>query len=138
MPVTKSGFNGAGQSITLVGQSAIVVSDIEAFQNASSPGVKDPTQVLVPGTGSPVAVAGDESESDIDLEWSSAMAPGANIFFVYTGCSNSTCSNNTYGVFDSIQYAVDEQIGNIISASYGACETSVSSTNFTAVRPTLP
>jgi hypothetical protein len=56
---------------------------------------------------------------------------------VYTGCSNSTCSNNTYGVFDSIQYAVDEQIGNIISASYGACETSVSSTNFTALDQVL-
>jgi subtilase family serine protease len=136
-PTTGTGETGAGQSIAIVGQSSITVSDIEAFQNASSLGVKDPTQVLVPGTGSPVAVAGDESESDIDLEWSSAMAPGANIFFVYTGCSNSTCSNNTYGVFDSIQYAVDEQIGNIISASYGACETSVSSTNFTALDQVL-
>ncbi|MDE3186156.1 MAG: Ig-like domain repeat protein [Acidobacteriota bacterium] len=115
--ITKN-FDGTGQTIAIMGQSAIVVSDIENFQKAAGLTVKDPTQVLVPGTGTSTISSGDESESDLDLEWSGAMAPGADIFFVYTG--NSTTSS---GVFDSITYAVDQKIGDIISVSYGACET---------------
>jgi subtilase family serine protease len=115
-----AGDTGAGQTIAIMGQSSIVNSDIENFENAASLTVKDPNQVLVPGTGSPQAFAGDEGESDLDVEWSGGMAPGAEIFFVYTG------SDTNSGVFDSIQYAVDEKIGNIISVSYGSCEPELS------------
>ena len=118
------GFDGTGQTIAIMGQSDIVVSDIENFQKAAGLAVKDPTKVLVPGTGAATIISGDESESDLDLEWSSAMAPGADIYFVYSG--NSTTSN---GVFDSITYAVDQKIGDIISVSYGACETVVIGNN---------
>ena len=117
-PVYSAGYNGAGQSIAVVGQSAITVSDVEHFQTASGLTVKDPTMVLVPATGVSTFYSGDQAESDLDLEWSSAMAPGATIYFVYTGGS----SNNN-GAFDSLQYAVDERIANIISVSYGACES---------------
>ena len=114
-----SGYTGAGQSIAIMGQSAILTSDIENFQSASNLSVKDPTLVLVPGSGSSTVYTGDESESDIDLEWSGAIATGANILFVYTG------SNFNYDVSDSIQYAVDENIAPIISVSYGYCETQI-------------
>lgn len=117
--VTKN-FDGAGQTIAIMGQSAVVVKDIENFQTAAGLTVKDPNMVLVPGTGNSTITAGDESESDLDLEWSGAMAPGADIYFVYTGDSTSSA-----GVFDAITYAVDQKIGDIISVSYGACETAV-------------
>jgi subtilase family serine protease len=116
-PVYSGGYTGTGQSIAIVGQSAVEISDIENFQNAAGLTVKDPTLVLMPGTGSSATFGGDESESDLDLEWSGAIAPGASIYFVYTG------SNTNYGAFDSIQYAVDERIAPIISSSYGECET---------------
>lgn len=115
-PVYSGGYTGAGQSIAIVGQSAVVMSDIENFQNAAGLTVKDPTLVLMPGTGTSATFGGDESESDLDLEWSGAIAPGASIYFVFTG------SNTNYGAFDSIQYAVDKDIAPIISSSYGACE----------------
>jgi subtilase family serine protease len=115
-PLLNSSYNGAGETIALMGQSEILNSDIEAFENASGLAIKDPNAVLVPITGSPVTSAGDESESDIDIEWSGGIAPGADIYFVYTG------SNTNYGVFDSLLYAVDEKIGQILSISYGACE----------------
>ena len=115
-PVHGAGYTGTGQSIAVVGQSAVVLSDIENFQNAAGLAVKDPTMVLVPGTGSSTLYSNDESESDLDLEWSGALAPGADVYFVYTGSSQ----NN--GVFDSIKYAIDERIANIISVSYGSCE----------------
>jgi len=126
-----AGNTGAGQSIAIVGQSSIVTSDIENFQNADALTVKDPTLVLVPGSGTPQVYSGDEGESDLDLEWSGAMAPGAQIYFVYTG--NST----NYGVFDSIAYAVDEKIGNIISVSYGSCEGGSSASSLLALDAVL-
>jgi len=131
-PLYSAGVNGAGQTIAIVGQSAVVLSDIENFQKAVPLTVKDPTLVLMPGTGTSTinphgTKAGDELESDLDLEWSSAIAPGATVFFVYTG------SNTSYGVFDSIQYAIDEKIGNIISASYGDCETDLGKTEEAAL-----
>lgn len=129
--LASAGNTGAGQSIVIVGQSAIVSSDIEKFQTAASLTVKDPTQVLVPGSGTSQIFSGDEGESDLDLEWAGGIAPGANIFFVYTG------SNTNYGVFDSIEYAVDEKLGNIISVSYGACEPELSASSATALDTVL-
>lgn len=126
-PLYSAGVNGAGQSIAIMGQSAVVVSDIENFESAAGLAKKDPTLVLVPGTGDSATSAGDESESDLDLEWSGAMAPGANIFFVYTG------SNTQFGVFDAAQYAIDNQIGNIISISYGSCESELSQSDLTSL-----
>jgi subtilase family serine protease len=126
-PLLNASINGTGQSIAIVGQSSVAVSDIEAFQAAAGLTVKDPTMVPVPGSGSAVTFSGDESESDLDLEWSGAIAPGADIFFVFTG------NNNNFGVFDSLAYAVDEKIGNIISISYGACEPANSSSQLLAL-----
>ena len=126
-PLLSGAINGAGQSIVIVGQSSVAVSDIENFQTAAGLAVKDPTMVIVPGSGSPTAFQGDQSESDLDLEWSGAIAPGAEIFFVFTG------SSTNFGVFDSMQYAVDEKIGTIISVSYGACEPTISAANRTAL-----
>jgi subtilase family serine protease len=116
-PTSSTGNIGTGQSIAIMGQSAVILSDIQNFQAAAGLSSKEPTLVLVPGSGSSTTFAnGDEGESDLDIEWSSAAAPGAEIVFVYTG------SNTTYGVFDSLQYAVDEKIAPIISLSYGSCE----------------
>ena len=123
-PLYNSSITGAGQSITLVGQSAIQTSDIEAFESAIGSAPKDPVQYLVPSSGNSTVYAdGDESESDIDIEWSGAIAPGATINFVYVG------NNTNYSAFDSIAYAIDEKIGNIVSSSYGECEAELPSTN---------
>lgn len=129
-PLYSGGVDGTGQTIAIMGQTFVHVSDIEAFQSASSPVLpkKDPALILVPGTGNDQTVfSGDQSESDLDLEWSSAMAPGADVVFVYTG------SNTNYGVFDATSFAVDNKIGNIISLSYSTCETELSAANLTSL-----
>ena len=126
-----AGDTGAGQSIAVVGQSSILNSDIENFENAAGLTVKDPNQVLVPGSGAAQAFAGDQGESDLDVEWSGGMAPGAEVFFIYTG------GDTNFGVFDSVEYAVDEKIGNIISVSYGACEPGISAAGITALEAVL-
>jgi subtilase family serine protease len=119
-----SGVDGTGQSIAIVGQSSVALSDIENFQKASGLTVKDPTEVLVSGSGTATTYSGDEAESDLDLEYSGAIAKGATIYFVYVG------NNLNYSVWDSIQYAVDNKTAPIISSSYGECETALGSASY--------
>jgi RNA polymerase sigma factor (sigma-70 family) len=122
-----SGYAGTGQSIAIVGQSEVNVSDIEHFQSAAGLTVKDPAVVLVPSSGTAQYSSGDQAESDLDLEYSGGMGTGATIYFVYVG------NNQNYSVFDSIQYVVDTRIAPIISISYGACETDLSSSDFSTL-----
>src|SRR5213080_1981843 len=130
-PAYKAGYNGAGQSIAVVGQSAIVLSDIEHFQTAAGFAVKDPTLVLVPNTGTATIRSGDESESDLDLEYTSTIANGATIYFVYVG---NNANNN---VFDSIQFAVTHKTAPLISVSYGRCETALGSSEYSSLNAIL-
>ena len=126
-----AGYTGAGQSIAVVGQSSVDIADIQNFRSAAGLPAKDPVLVLMPGTGSSTMSTGDEAESDLDLEYTGGVAKDANIYFVYTG------SNTNYGVFDSIEYAVDTNIAPIISVSYGACEASLSSTDYATLNAIL-
>ena len=126
-----AGYTGSGQSIAIVGQSEVYVSDIENFQNAAGLTVKDPTLVLVPNSGSAAVSSGDESESDLDLEYSGGIGTGATIYFVYVG------NNTSYSVWDSINYAVDTRIAPIISTSYGDCETDLGSSNYATLNAIL-
>ena len=127
----RQGYTGVGQTIVIVGQSSISVSDIEKFQKAAGLTVKDPTLVLVPNSGSATVSSGDEAESDLDLEYSGGIARGATILFVYVG------NNSNYSVWDSINYAVDNQIAPIISTSYGDCETDLGSANYSTLNAVL-
>ena len=126
-----AGFTGKGQSIAVVGQTSVSLTDTENFQNATGLTIKDPTLLLVPGSGSVAEFQGDESEADLDLEYSGGMAPGATIYFVYVG------DNQNMGVFDSIQYAIENDIAPIISDSYGLCETSLGQANYTSFNAVL-
>lgn len=120
-----AGYTGAGQTIVVIGQSAVTISDITNFQTAAGVPVRPPTITLMPGTGVSVLTSGDQSESDLDLEWTSAIAKGATINFIYTGNAP-----NTGGAFGALQYAITNRIGNIISSSYGDCEIDVGTSYF--------
>jgi subtilase family serine protease len=111
-----SGYNGAGQTIAIVGQSAVNPTDLSNFQTALGVSVNPQTLYLIPGTGASTILSGDETESDLDLEYASAMAPGAAVIFYYVGDSGN------YSVYDSITQAVDDNVASILSISYGACE----------------
>lgn len=121
-----AGYSGTGETIVVIGQSAVTLSDISNFQTAAGVPVRPPTITLMPNTGASTFSTGDQGESDLDLEWTSAIAKGATINFIYTG--NGT---NTGGAFGALQYAVTNKIGNIISSSYGDCEVDVGSNYFT-------
>lgn len=130
-PAYSAGYTGTGQSIAVVGQSSISVSDIENFQNAAGLTVKDPTLVLVPNSGTAAVSSGDEAESDLDLEYAGGIGRGANIYFVYVGNSPN------YNVFDAVQYAIDNKLSPVISISYGTCETEMSSSSYSTMESLL-
>ena len=118
---------GKGVNLVIVGETFYKKADIASFQSHFGITTSVEQDVLVPNTGtSKVNDSGDEGETELDLEWSSAAAPGANIIFVYTG------NDRNFGVDDSVAYAVEEGAhlvpgtGNgaaqIISESYGGCD----------------
>jgi subtilase family serine protease len=130
-PAYNAGFTGSGQTIAVVGQSSVVVSDIENFQKAAGLPVKDPTMVLVPGTGTAALSPGDEMEADIDIEYSGAIAKGATIKFVFVG--NSTNSN----VFNALVFAIDNNVAPVISISFGSCESDLASGEYASLNGVL-
>jgi len=115
-PVYSSGYNGAGQTIAIVGQSGVIAQDLANYQVALAVPVVPQSLNLIPNTGASAIVAGDETESDLDLEYSSAMAPGATVAFYYVGDSGA------YNAFDAINYVVDNNLATVISVSYAMCE----------------
>lgn len=128
-PLYNRGFDGNGQQLVVVGQSAILTSDIDAFRAAFNLPARTSSNfqlVLVPNSGTSTVVSGDLDESSLDLEWSAGIATGATEIFVYVG------NNSSFNVFDSIRYAIDNNLAPVISISYGNCEAAFSSANATA------
>jgi subtilase family serine protease len=130
-PAYYSGYNGSNQSIAVVGQSEVNMTDITNFQTAVGIAGKTPIVVLVPGSGTAEIYAdGDEAESDLDLEYSSTIAKGAQVYFVYTG-------NGNEGAFNALEYAVDQRTAPIISSSYGECEPDLGQPAYTSYNAVL-
>jgi subtilase family serine protease len=118
-----SPIDGTGETIAIVGQSDIYPQDFSNFR-------KDfglPTGVLnIIYNGPPptkLATQGDELESDLDVEWSGAVAKGATIDLVASASTNSTA-----GVDLSALYIVDNNLTPVMSESYGACELAMGTT----------
>ena len=71
-------------------------------------------------------VRGDEAEADLDLEWSEGIAKNATVHYIQAGIgTGATCAHRTKNVFDSLQYAIANNIGQVISISYGNCEANL-------------
>ncbi len=121
-PQYTAGFDGAGQKLVVVGQSQISTAAIDAFRATTAANLPARTstnfqQVLVPLSGTSfMRSQGDTDESSLDLEWAEGVAKGVTEIFVYTG------NNGNFNVFDSLQYAVDQNLAPVISMSYGNCE----------------
>ena len=110
-----NGINGTGQKIVVVGQSQVLASDISNFRTIANLGTANLQTVRVPNSPNPGVVPGDETESDLDIEWAGAVAPKATIVFVFADPSDG-------GVWGAAQYAIDHDLAPVLSMSYGSCE----------------
>lgn len=109
-------IDGTGQTIAIVGRTNINVQDIIDFRNLFGLPTNSPPQIILDGPD-PGIVRGDETEADLDVEWSGAVAKGANIDLVV-----SQSTETTDGVDLSALYIVDHNLAPVMSESYGQCE----------------
>jgi len=108
-------IDGTGQSIGILGISNINIQDVRDFRNLFGLPANDP-QVILNGPD-PGLVQGAETEADLDVEWSGAVATGATIKLVI-----ASSTNGISGVDLAAQYAVENNVAPVLSESFGACE----------------
>jgi uncharacterized protein (TIGR03437 family) len=108
-PLYSQGYDGTGQSIMVIGQTAVDLSDIRLFRTRFGLPSNDP-QIVLTGPD-PGKRSGDMVEADLDLEWAGAIAPQAKVIYVYAG-----------SVLTSTLYGVDQNLAPVLTLSYGGCE----------------
>ena len=124
-----AGFDGRGKTIIIVDafQSPTLVTDLNYFNTfyglPSLNGLGGPpdaslgtfTQVAPDGLGPPDS--GWAGEITLDVLWAHAIAPGANIVLVLAK------SNFDTDILSATKYAVDHNLGDVISQSFGENES---------------
>jgi len=126
LPLWKRGFTGKGITIAAIEDTNMLhPSDWNTFRSTfGMTGFKDGnfTQVYPQAKGQPTCTNpgqnGDEIEAALDVEWASASAPDANVELV--ACANT---NTTSGLDTAILNLLDTHSPDIITDSYGLCET---------------
>jgi subtilase family serine protease len=118
-PLYQQGLTGAGQTVVIVDAygSDSIATDAATFNSInglpslsllSNFNIYYPTGVTNCGGNT----CGWDVETSLDVEWSHAMAPGANIALVLAADAGTSLDL-------SVLYAIDEELGNVISNSYG-------------------
>ena len=106
-----AGINGNGVTVAVVGQSDIALSDIADYRSGFNLSNSAPAVVLVPGSADPGFSTSDEEEADLDLELLGAVAPSASLVYV-----------NSTNVDNSLAYAIEQNLAQVVSMSFGSCE----------------
>jgi hypothetical protein len=128
LPLWNSNVTGTGQTIAIAGTSDINLNDVATFRSAFGlPAGLTPQEVDTNGlatqctstSATAVCGIGDLEENSIDVEWSSAVAPGAQVVLVVTG---QNTAGTVDSVYDSAEYVVENLTAKILSVSYGECE----------------
>ncbi len=113
-PLLAAGFDGTGQKIGIIGQTDILLSDVQIYRTLFNLPKNDPTFTQIGGDPGTIP---DDVESDLDVELAGAVAPMASVNFVTSGNSYFGGGIDAAGV-----YLVENNNVDIISLSYGGCE----------------
>ncbi len=114
-----AGITGTGQSIAIVGRTDIKLADVQFFRSFFGLPAHDP--VFVHNGADPGDLGGgEETEADLDVEWSGAVGQGATVNFVI-----SASTQTTDGVDLSAQFIVNNNTSPIMSTSFGQCEANM-------------
>ena len=117
------GYTGTGQTIAIIDWcgSSTILSDANAFSAQFGLPALTSSNFNIINTPSPsFCEAPDQVEINIDVEWSHAVAPGANINLIVP-------PDASFQNIDEAEYlTIYNGLGNVISGSYGAPEAFVS------------
>jgi subtilase family serine protease len=117
-PLLTAGNDGTGQTIAIVGETNINVQDVQQFRSMFGlPANFDATNIVVNGADPGITSTDEETEADLDVQWSGAVAPGASIKFVVSASTPASA-----GIDLSALYIVEHNFAAVMSESYGACE----------------
>jgi pseudomonalisin len=120
-PLYQQSITGSGESVAIVARTNINIADVAQFRSLFGLPANNP-QIIVNGSNPGIISAGEETEADLDVEWSGAVAKGATIKFVV-----SKSTNSTDGVDLSAQYIVNRNVAAVMSTSFGLCEAALGS-----------
>jgi len=117
-----NGANGAGQTIVILDAfgSPSIESDLQDFDALF--GIPAPSFTIVTMPGTPAFdptdnnMVGWAEETALDVQWAHAMAPAANIVLV------AAASNSDTDLIAGLNYAIDHQLGSVVSMSFGESE----------------
>jgi hypothetical protein len=116
-PLWNAGIDGTGQTIAIVGETNIHLTDVANFRSLFGLPANVPNIVL---NGPDPGVDGDETEALLDVAWSGAVAKNATIDLVVSASTESSL-----GVDLSALYIVDNNLAPVMSESYGECEAAL-------------
>jgi hypothetical protein len=128
-PAWNAGYDGTGQTIAIAGTSDIEPADVSTFRRTfglpaglaviQEKGVNGLDPGICTSTSSTATCGiGDLTENTLDVEWSGAVAKGAQIVLVTSGSKSATDDT----VYDSSSYVVQKRTAPILNVSYGLCE----------------
>lgn len=113
-----SAVNGSGVSIGVVGRSNLYNggSDVSDF-HYNVGGCCGAFNIVLDGPDPGDLGGGEEAEATLDSTWSSSLAPGAAVELVV-----SASTNTTDGIDLSETYIVENNLTDIMTESFSACE----------------
>ena len=109
-------IDGSGETIAIIGETDINPQDVTDFRNffGLPPGTLN---IIHDGPAPGILSNGEETESDLDVEWSGAVAKGATIDFVV-----AETTETTWGIDLAALHVIDQNLAPVMSESYGVCE----------------
>ena len=119
----KPAINGSGITIAVVGRSNLYIIDTDINDFRKVFGMRSATFHIIDNGEDPGDLGGgEEAEATLDSTWSGAIAPNATVDLVL-----SATTNTTDGVDLSEAYIVDNNVGDIMTESFGSCEADYTS-----------
>ena len=118
------GNNGAGKTIVIVDSfgSTTVRHDLAVFDAAFHLPAPPSFKIIQPAGAVPHPNSGWAGETDLDVEYSHAIAPGANILLVETPTSENEGTTGFPQIVEAENYVINHHLGDVISQSFSATE----------------
>jgi subtilase family serine protease len=129
-PLYARGLNGAGKTIIIVDSfgSPTIRADLATFDRSfhlpPPPHfrVLQPVGAVPPFDPSNSTMVGWAEETSLDVEYSHAMAPGANIVLLETPVAETEGTVGFPQIVAAENFAINHHLGDVISQSFGATE----------------
>jgi subtilase family serine protease len=130
--ILNAGYTGADQTIIIIDSfgSPTIAQDLKTFD--AGYGLPDPPSFTVlaplgtvPFNPNNSDQVGWAAETTLDVEWAHAMAPGANVVLLTSPVSETEGVHGMPEFLSLEEYALDHNLGKIISQSWGATENTL-------------